>query len=314
MTTTGDRGDRERVGKFDWQRLMLLSALPFSTKAILMMISVYMSEDGGNVRPGLDNLIMLTGRGRRQCIDHLKAAVEAGYLEQVERGGYRGAHYGRRASVYVATVPKAIHADSERLLASPPFRRADSEGATGRTFTDPGIHSSEGATGRTFTTREPRESLATASPSEGADLPSEGAVFGSEGAAGRTPSINLPSITSHQSPRPSADVDAAAAIAATGATDDEIDEVIEKIKTGSSKPIVNLTGYVKALAANGSLPALIDAVRADRQAAAQRQAQLQLPAGALHNYRPSPSGDYCTRCHLPASNRRHQPQPRPAAA
>lgn len=291
---TSDHGDRVRIGKFDWQRLMLLSQLPFSTKAILMMISVYMSEDGGNVRPGLENLTILTGRSRRQCIDHLGAAVEAGYLEQVERGGYRGAHHGRRASVYAATVPKAIHADAGRLLALPPFRRAESEGATGRTFTEPGIQS-DGATGRTF------------GQGEGAVSRSEGADFRSEGAAGRTPSISSSSNNSHQSPRASYDVDAAAAIRAAGGRDDEIDEVIEKIKTVSSKPVVNLTGYVKALAANGNLQALIDAVRADRKAAAQRQADLALPDAAYHPYRPSPIGDdCCDGCGLQAANRRHR--------
>ncbi|MFG2109476.1 hypothetical protein [Micromonospora chersina] len=301
MTATGARCDRVRVGKFDWQRLLLLSPLPVPTRWILMVLSVYMSEDGGNARPGLDNLSLVSGRGRRQCIDHLGAAVEAGYLEQVERGGYRGVHHGRRASVYAATVPKAIYADAGRLLSLPPFRRADSGGATHRTFTVPGIRG-EGATGRTF------------GHSEGAVSRSEGAAGRSEGAAARTPSISSSSNNSHQSPRASDSVDAASVIRAAGGRDDEIDEVIEKIKTGSNKPVVNLIGYVKTLAANRHLQPLIDAVRADRAAASQRQAELVLPDHAYHDYLPSPSGDYCSAdgCEFPEAHRRHH-RPKTAA-
>lgn len=111
-----------RVGRFEWERLMLMSPLPRATKTILLALGVFMSEDGGDARPGLENLAIATGRGRSVLIEHLAVAVAAGYLYVVERGGFRGK--SARATEYAAVAPKQVWVDRERILRAPPWRRA----------------------------------------------------------------------------------------------------------------------------------------------------------------------------------------------
>jgi hypothetical protein len=135
-----DEVERVRVRRFEWERLMLSSFLPWATRSVLLALAVYMSEDGGNARPGLRNLETVTGLSQRSLSRHLGTAVEEGYLGLVYRGGYRG---GRgeirtvRASRYAATVPKGIFDTASDILLRPPWRRAI-EPATDGTFTPGG--------------------------------------------------------------------------------------------------------------------------------------------------------------------------------
>lgn len=114
-----------RVGRFEWERLMLLSPLPWPTRSVLLALAVFMSDDGGDARPGLDNLMRVTGRGRSVLIDHLTAAVHAGYLVVIERGGFR--RRTARATEYAAAVPPEVYAERDSLLRSPPWRTPASD-------------------------------------------------------------------------------------------------------------------------------------------------------------------------------------------
>jgi hypothetical protein len=117
-----------RVGRFEWERLMLMSPLPRATKTILLVLGVFMSEDGGDARPGLENFVTASGRGRSSLIEHLAIATAAGYLDVVERGGFR--RKTARASEYAASVPKQVWADRDGILRAPPWRRNREEGPT----------------------------------------------------------------------------------------------------------------------------------------------------------------------------------------
>jgi len=129
--------ERVRVGRFEWERLMLVSDLPWTTRSVLLALAVYMSADGGNARPGLRNMVTVTGLAQRSLSRHLTSAVEKGYLGLRYRGGYRGGRSGdvtlTRASVYDATVPKDVFDRGVETLRSPPWRRSN-EPATGGTF------------------------------------------------------------------------------------------------------------------------------------------------------------------------------------
>jgi len=58
-------------------------------------------------------------------------------------------------------------------------------------------------------------------------------------------------------------------LAAAGASDDEMTEVVDRIKSGSPE-IRNIAGYVETLARSGDLARIITAVRDDRRRAEVR--------------------------------------------
>lgn len=58
-------------------------------------------------------------------------------------------------------------------------------------------------------------------------------------------------------------------LAAAGASDDEMTEIVNRIKSGNAE-IRNIAGYVETLARNGDLARVIDAVREDRMRAEVR--------------------------------------------
>ncbi|WP_435120729.1 hypothetical protein [Micromonospora tulbaghiae] len=217
MTQTGpDHGagrpavDRVRVGKFDWERLMMVSPLPWPTRSILLTLAIYMDDDGGSARPGLPALVRLT-RGRTVVIEHLQTAVDAGYLKVVERGGFRRAT--ARATEYAATVPADVYERRDLILSSPPWRRD-----TSRTSGGPDLGADERPVGRT---------LAKPSTSGGADLDGSRrsgfdgrrSGFGPRTSGQPDPINHLTSTTQHQpqlleAPEPPPRVDAAVVVAA----------------------------------------------------------------------------------------------------
>jgi hypothetical protein len=124
-----------RVGRFDWERLMLMSDLPEPDRFKLLAVAVFMSADGGNVRPG-NNGLAAFGPHADTWKKLLQRTVKAGWLIQVARGGARRGPNGstlRRASVYAAAVPMAVWERRGDVLHSPPFRSAAVEGGAGST-------------------------------------------------------------------------------------------------------------------------------------------------------------------------------------
>jgi hypothetical protein len=110
-----------RVGRFEWERLVTSSDLPRATQTVLVMLGIFMSADGGDARPGLAALQAVTGRRRSVLSEHLRAAINAGYLIERERGGFR--RTVSRASEYQAAVPAAVYERRAEILGGPPWRR-----------------------------------------------------------------------------------------------------------------------------------------------------------------------------------------------
>lgn len=193
-----DQVERVRVDRFIWERLLLgAGQLTPARCHVLLVLAVYMSRDGGQARPGLDNLCAAAGRSRSVVLAHLRDAVAAGWLGQVVRGGRRGAV--GRASEYVATVPVAVWDRAEQILNGPPWRRPDGGGPSDQPDPDPSPGSrrqdpgdvpgscqselGEVPQGPTSGTLDPSQGPASKTPGG-----SQGPVFESQGPAGRTPS------------------------------------------------------------------------------------------------------------------------------
>ncbi|MFI6123241.1 hypothetical protein ACIBCU_26270 [Streptomyces sp. NPDC051064] len=131
-----------RVGRFDWERLMIMSDLPEPDRYKLLAVAIFMSADGSNVRPGNNGLAHF-GPHADTWKKLLQRTTKAGWLLQMERGGARRGPNGttiRRASVYAASVPKATWERRHEVLNSPPFRSAGFEGGA-----DPAPDSLKGA-------------------------------------------------------------------------------------------------------------------------------------------------------------------------
>ncbi|MGC4927258.1 hypothetical protein [Streptomyces sp. DT117] len=125
-----DDKDPVRVGRFDWERLVLMS-VPHPTNFKLLPLAVFMSADGGRVRPGNAGLAMF-GPHEKTWAKLLRWAVEAGWLVLMERGGARRGAGGttvKRASVYAASVPQPVWERRMEILGAPPFRAAGFEGS-----------------------------------------------------------------------------------------------------------------------------------------------------------------------------------------
>lgn len=181
-----DEVERVRVDKFTWERLLLVSALPWETRSVAHVLAIYMSTDGSKARPGTENMVLATRLSERSIRSHLSATVAAGYLKQVERGGFRGPNRIPRASVYAATVPRDIYEMAGRLLNSPPWRNALPAEAN--------MQPTAGSVNMQSTAGSPLTE-GSVSGSEPATSASEPATEPSEPAAGFRPSINGSSIS-----------------------------------------------------------------------------------------------------------------------
>ncbi|WP_406360334.1 hypothetical protein OID55_10985 [Streptomyces sp. NBC_00715] len=119
-----------RVGRFEWERLMLMS-VEHPTNFKLLPIGVFMSVDGGRIRPGNGGLAQF-GPHEKTWAKLLRWAVAEGWLLQIARGGARRGPNGTtivRASVYAASVPLTVWERRMEILGAPPFRAAGVEGS-----------------------------------------------------------------------------------------------------------------------------------------------------------------------------------------
>jgi hypothetical protein len=277
----------ERVQRFKWERLMLLSELPWSTRSVLLALAVYMSADGRNARPGHANLTTITGLSSRSLSRHLAAAVDAGYLRQSYRGGFRGGRAGAtraRASGYEAVVPKDVFDRGVELLSGPPWRRA-SEPDTDGGFTP--SEASEPDTDGGFTPSEASEPDTDGgfTPSEAAghpDGPSEPDIRGSEpDICGNEPDTGVyPSRSAHhvredhaasRARDPLTDKAVTLVREHTDASDAEATAVLELVR--AERHPNNLAGLLRRLAVDGELTQWLDRARAAQSKADLREAR-----------------------------------------
>lgn len=200
-----DEKDPVRVGRFEWERLMLMS-VPHPTNFKLLPIGVFMSADGGQARPGNAGLAQF-GPHEKTWAKLLRWAVAEGWLIQVVRGGARRGPNGTtivRASVYAASVPQSVWEHRMDVLGAPPFRASGVEGSASDPLkgapddSPPDPDSLKGAPEAPF--NAPDSSLKGASKDslpeslkgasgvfEGSDPSFEGSVSGFEGSAQALP-------------------------------------------------------------------------------------------------------------------------------
>ncbi|WPO69916.1 hypothetical protein [Streptomyces sp. KN37] len=254
-----DEKDPVRVGRFEWERLMLMS-VPHPTNFKLLPIGVFMSADGGKARPGNAGLAQF-GPHEKTWAKLLRWAVAEGWLIQMVRGGARRGPNGTtivRASVYAASVPQRVWERRMEILGTPPFRAPGFEGSASdplkgapETPFNASASSLKGAPGDSLP-----DSLKGASEVfEGSDPGFEGSVSGFEGSAQALPhhvvtSRNDSSSTSSTTPgaegSPEANLDNADGTSGGGGGDDsssQDQEEEQNDRDNRAKSFVNSLDY-----------------------------------------------------------------------
>ena len=89
---------------FSWRHAVISSALPPTTRHVLLTLACHVSDAGDACFPSVDQLAAETGLSRRCVIEHLHAAQAAGWL-LAGLHGFRGRKW--RSHEYVIAVPAA---------------------------------------------------------------------------------------------------------------------------------------------------------------------------------------------------------------
>ena len=71
--------------KWSWQQAILESALPPTTRHVLLTLATYMNSHGDNCFPSHQTIAKNTGLTVRSVITHIQVAVDAGFLVKEKR-------------------------------------------------------------------------------------------------------------------------------------------------------------------------------------------------------------------------------------
>ncbi|MFJ8966082.1 hypothetical protein ACIRG5_42500 [Lentzea sp. NPDC102401] len=74
------------AGRFEWERALLDSALPWHLKAFMLLLGTKMDVDGRNCKPSAPWLMSKMGRSRQRVFEMLKEIEAAGWITTVRRG------------------------------------------------------------------------------------------------------------------------------------------------------------------------------------------------------------------------------------
>jgi hypothetical protein len=97
----------ENVERFVWERALRASGLPFGTRGVLAILGAYMDRDGTGARPSLDTLATACGLGRRQVSNHLRPALDGGWLVR-ESGRGPGSATSYQARLPTTEIGKPV--------------------------------------------------------------------------------------------------------------------------------------------------------------------------------------------------------------
>ena len=88
--------------KWSWQQAVIDSAIPATTKHLLLTLGCYMNAMGGSCYPSIKTLCEKTGLSNRTVITHIKIAEEYGFIK-VKTHGFGGQAWKRQE--YEASWP-----------------------------------------------------------------------------------------------------------------------------------------------------------------------------------------------------------------
>lgn len=76
----------KHAGRFEWERALLDSSLPWHLKAFMLLLGTKMDVDGRNCKPSAPWLMSKMGRSRQRVFEMLKEIEAAGWITTVRRG------------------------------------------------------------------------------------------------------------------------------------------------------------------------------------------------------------------------------------
>lgn len=90
------------IGDWNWRRSVAESALPATTRHVLLTLSLHVSDAGEGAFPSLGTLVRQTGLTEATVKKHLREAIDAGWVQKEERFTERGRQTSNR---YYLTAP-----------------------------------------------------------------------------------------------------------------------------------------------------------------------------------------------------------------
>lgn len=115
-----------RLDRGPWLDRLRSSSLPFGTRGVLAILATYMDPDGGGAFPSLDTLAEACGLSRRHVTNHLRPALDAGWLQRTSsRGPGASTRYFAAAPIASAAAESGQPA-SRSLQPSPGTRLPES--------------------------------------------------------------------------------------------------------------------------------------------------------------------------------------------
>lgn len=150
--------DRDFAPLFTWRSAVVDSALPATTRHVLLTLSLHMNERGGSCFPSVDLLSRETGLNRTTVIRQLQVARDSGWLHVQQS-------QGRFPNRYAAVVPPANQPSRKTTV-------ADDDGGTERQSQTATV--ADDASNRRFDEPEPSFSVR---PTVAQDDPSSSVVL-----------------------------------------------------------------------------------------------------------------------------------------
>jgi len=92
--------------KYEWERAVLTSPLPSTTRLVLMTLSTFMDKHGTGAFPSQQTVADMAHLGVRTVRKHLDLALKEGWLLKVRQGRHVG-RGGSYSNMYDALIPLA---------------------------------------------------------------------------------------------------------------------------------------------------------------------------------------------------------------
>ena len=141
-----------RLTPYEWQRAILASDLPSTTKLVLMALSTHINKETGLAFPSIRTLMKETSLGSEAVVKHIGDAKKAGWIE-IGNHGYQDQRWARKS--YRPRIPvnlkegvspsktpydiKGVSIEREGVSIEPPFQEAENapEASPAVAYSDP---------------------------------------------------------------------------------------------------------------------------------------------------------------------------------